>query len=73
MTCMIFPQPNHCSRIILQIFRQNIDGVPFSSTGKGLLPVVSTPIPIIFSGENPGSSFPAFFIASFIVTSIPSR
>jgi hypothetical protein len=46
-------------------------GRPARSTGSGVLPVVSTPTPMTFDGENPRPAFVAARSARRIVTSAP--
>ena len=48
-------------------------GVPWRSTGIGVEPVVSTPMPTMSRGSNAGSAFRAAAIAPAIVTSAPLR
>lgn len=48
-----------------------LKGVPVLSTGNGVEPVVSTPIPMIWLASKLLSSFFALAIAPFTVTSIP--
>ncbi len=51
--------------------RSNASGRPLRSTGIGVLPVVSTPIPMICSGANPRTARFASASAFLIVISAP--
>ena len=67
MAGVVFPQPA-LSVEVFSHFGSNASGLFFASTGMGLEPVVSTPIPTRVSGEKPD-----FFACSIAPRTLFSR
>ena len=68
---VVLPQPGHGRRVLAQIAGQRPAAGRRPSTGNGVLPVVSTPMPTIWSGLKPRTLFRAAASACWMVISAP--